>query len=168
MSSDTLTLTFAEIRLRLWSMASRMLGNNDDANDALQDAFCQLWQRKECIKSRSEAEAMSVVTVRNRCIDSLRRQSRTSTVSIDENREAEDIPSEHESSSREELYNHIRMIIDSRLSPLQQKIIKLRDIENKSYTSIAEHLDMNESAVRMQLSRARKIVRDYYNSIKHD
>jgi RNA polymerase sigma-70 factor (ECF subfamily) len=51
------------------------------------------------------------------------------------------------------------MIIKT-LPEQQQTIIQLRDIEGYDFEEIAEILDMNENAVRVNLSRARKKVRE--------
>jgi RNA polymerase sigma-70 factor (ECF subfamily) len=45
--------------------------------------------------------------------------------------------------------------------PEQQKIIlQLRDIEEYEFEEIAKVLDMNETAIRVALSRARKTIRE--------
>jgi len=45
--------------------------------------------------------------------------------------------------------------------PEQQKIIlQLRDIEQYDFEEIAEMLDMNQTAIRVALSRARKTIRE--------
>ena len=45
--------------------------------------------------------------------------------------------------------------------PEQQKIIlQLRDIEQYDFNEISEMLDMNETAIRVSLSRARKVIRE--------
>ena len=45
--------------------------------------------------------------------------------------------------------------------PEQQKIIvQLRDIEEYDFAEIAKMLDMNETAIRVNLSRARKTIRE--------
>ena len=83
---DTLTSAFVRLRYRLHRIASGILGDSDDADDALQDAFCRLWAHRERIKTAGEAEAMSVTTVHNVCIDFVRRNSRSPMVGIDESR----------------------------------------------------------------------------------
>lgn len=168
MKSDIFTSTFTDIRIRLLSMASRFLGNDDDANDALQDAFCKLWQRHENISTRSEAEALSVVTVKNLCIDSLRKKNNSKLSSLDECKSNLDIINDDDSGASEELYQKVQKIIDLKLSETQKIIIRMRDINDESYQSIAEKLEMQEPNVRVQLSRARKIIRDYYNNIQQD
>ena len=45
--------------------------------------------------------------------------------------------------------------------PEQQKlVVQLRDIENYEFKEIAELLEMNETAIRVALSRARKTIRE--------
>ena len=53
--------------------------------------------------------------------------------------------------------------------PEQQKIIvQLRDIEEYDFAEIAKMLDMNETAIRVNLSRARKTIREKLtNTHKH-
>jgi RNA polymerase sigma-70 factor (ECF subfamily) len=46
------------------------------------------------------------------------------------------------------------------LPELQRTIIQLRDIEQLEYEEIAEATDMNVNTIRVNLSRARKKVRD--------
>ena len=45
--------------------------------------------------------------------------------------------------------------------PTNQKLIlQLRDIEHFEFSEIADMLDMNETAIRVSLSRARKTIRE--------
>jgi RNA polymerase sigma-70 factor (ECF subfamily) len=48
----------------------------------------------------------------------------------------------------------------------QQMILHLRDIEGYEYDKIAEILEMNENAIRVALSRARKRVRELLTNSK--
>lgn len=43
----------------------------------------------------------------------------------------------------------------------------MRDRDGFDYDFIAQELDMNPAAVRMQLSRARKAVRDIYREVEN-
>jgi RNA polymerase sigma-70 factor (ECF subfamily) len=52
--------------------------------------------------------------------------------------------------------------------PEQQKIIlQLRDIEQYEFEEIASMLDMNETAIRVALSRARKTIREQLTQTHH-
>ena len=48
------------------------------------------------------------------------------------------------------------------MTPQQKRILELKDIEGYSIEEIAEMLEANENAIRMNLSRARKKIRECY------
>ena len=60
-----------------------------------------------------------------------------------------------------ETKNELEIVNDliADLSEQQRVIVQLREVEQKEYAEIAQILDMNETAVRVNLSRARKILR---------
>ena len=68
-----------------------------------------------------------------------------------------------DSESADEIFERVQRLIDSCLSPAQQSIIRLHDYEQRGYDEIANQLNMEPAAVRMQLSRARKKIRECYN-----
>lgn len=162
MSKETLTSTFTELRKNFLRLAMRFLPNKEDADDALQEAFFRLWRHADQIGSREEAEALTVVTVKNLCIDTLRKRNNIPTVELDENRDESVCDQADESIEREERFRMLERIIELRLTPLQQQILRMKEYEGKKYDEIAEILGMQEPAVRMQLSRARKEIRDCY------
>lgn len=162
MSKETLTSTFTELRKGFLRLAMRFLPNKEDADDALQEAFFRLWKHADQIGSREEAEALTVVTVKNLCIDTLRKKNRLSTVELDENRDEAISDSATESLEKEEQFRMVERIIARRLTPVQQQILHMKEYEGKKYNEIAEILGMQEPAVRMQLSRARKEIRECY------
>lgn len=162
MSKETLTSTFTELRKNFLRLAMRFLPNKEDADDALQEAFFRLWRHADQIGSREEAEALTVVTVKNLCIDTLRKRNNIPTVKLDENRDESVCDQADESIEREERFRMLERIIELRLTPLQQQILRMKEYEGKKYDEIAEMLGMQEPAVRMQLSRARKEIRDCY------
>ena len=149
-------------------IAKRLLDNDDDAEDALQEAFCRLWPNAEKLKDDTETDKIAVATVKNLSIDQLRHQHIHPTEGLDGLEDKIAFSSESEGEhERTERYKAVKRLIDSRLSPLQQRILKWHDMEGKSYTEIALREQMQEPAVRMQLSRARKIIRDCYNELSH-
>ncbi|MCD7815658.1 MAG: sigma-70 region 4 domain-containing protein [Bacteroides sp.] len=48
------------------------------------------------------------------------------------------------------------------MKPKQRKILNIKEYEGKEYDEIAASLGMQPPAVRMQLSRARKEIRECY------
>lgn len=54
-----LTSTFSEMRAKILRFAARFFPSEEDAEDALQEAFCRLWCRHPDICSEAEAEAFA-------------------------------------------------------------------------------------------------------------
>lgn len=167
MSEELLLNTFSDIRNRLSRLSARFLKNEDDVNDTLQEAFCRLWPRRASIGSREEAEALSVTTVRNLSIDALRQQAHTATDDLpDAAALADDTTTDWD--EREALFRDVERLIRTRLTPTQQTILRRREYEGASFETIADELSMQPAAVRMQLSRARKIIRECYQQQSHE
>lgn len=81
---------------------------------------------------------------------------------LDENRDDSISDSAADSLEKEERFRMVERIIELRLTPLQQQILHMKEYDGKTYSEIAESLGMQEPAVRMQLSRARKEIRECY------
>ncbi|WP_289683316.1 sigma factor, partial [Paramuribaculum intestinale] len=60
------------VRPRLVSEARRLLGDPDDADDAVQDAMLKLWFYRERLDGYSSFDAPAIVTVRRVCLNRLR------------------------------------------------------------------------------------------------
>ena len=83
-------------------------------------------------------------------------------VELDAERDSKPSETIEESITKEELYQEVEEIINRQLSQVQQLILREKEYEGKSIEEIANGLGMQQTAVRMQLSRARKIIRECY------
>ena len=158
MSEEILVSTFTAMRNKLRSIAVHLMPRQDEAEDTLQEAFCRLWSRRDTINSLQEAQALASTTIRNICIDKHRKRE-IDTVPIDEQHDTQ--PTD-EYENREELLNEVEAIISKELTPIQKEIIERKEYNGESFEEIAISLGMQETAVRMQLSRARKKIRECY------
>lgn len=157
-----LVTAYQRLRHRLRHLSRSITHNDDEADDALQDAFERLWLRRSHIASEEEAAALMTTTVRNLSIDTLRRHATNAVESIDEQC-ADTAPAENDNNDEtDERFRRVQQIVHSRLSPSQQQILRMRDYEGRDYEEIAQVLKLSQTAVRMQLSRARKTVREVY------
>jgi RNA polymerase sigma-70 factor (ECF subfamily) len=101
------------------------------------------------------------MTVRTTSIDIARRNSHQADVTIDQVTEpAEEV----NDNDRSLAYRQVRYIIDNDLSNNQRQIIDLREIEGLEFEDIANRMNMTAANVRVELSRARKRVREIYQS----
>lgn len=162
MEKDPLTSVFTSMRHRLIAAARRILSDDDDVTDALQDAFYRLWQRRDEIRSTDTAAGISIVTVRNIAIDTARRQQRHQSVPLDETDRDWPPPDDSTDDTTDDRIRQINAIIDSRLSPLHRTILYQREQYGWEIADIAQTHDLSEANVRMILSRARNTVRACY------
>ena len=162
---DRITNAFTDLREQMLSLAVRITGNRDDAADAVQDAFVKLWQHRERYQSDSHAQGAGIMTVRSTSIDMARRNSRQPDVPIEQ--AAEPIE-QADDTDRNTAYMQVRRIIDNNLSDNQRLIIDLREMQGMEFDDIAERLNMTAANVRVELSRARKRVREIYQKRKKE
>ena len=158
---DRITTTFIALRDQMLSLAERITGNRDDAADAVQDAFVKLWQQRERFDSTSHAQGAGMMTVRTTSIDMARRNAHHSDVSIEQVAEPIDQVNDN---YRSLAYRQVRYIIDNDLSDNQRKIIDLRELQGLEFDDIANRMNMTPANVRMELSRARRRVREIYQA----
>lgn len=162
MTTENLTDAFTTLRRKFLRLAMRFLPSEEDANDALQEAFCRLWPRVNLIDSAKEAEAMAVTTIKHLCIDEVRKHGRVQEVNIDSGCDNVLTDSSDEIMERDEQYLLVEQIIDNHLSPLQKQIIRWREYDELSFEEIGEKLNMQPATVRVNVSRARKQIREIY------
>lgn len=166
-STSPLLAAYRRLSGRLRHLAGRMTQSDEEAEDALQEAFCRLWSRHPDIKREDEAAALLTTTVKHLAVDSLRLRNKTSTDRLD-SLATDNLPDEaDEQAERERLFDEVESLIDRHLSPTARDILHRHDYQGHDYATIAAELNMQEAAVRMQLSRARKTIRQcYLNSQK--
>ena len=114
-----------------------------------------------------QAEALLTTTVRNLSVDVLRGRGKCPTEEVGEN-VAEEVEDTGEAERREQMFLTVEKIIDRQLSPLAREILHRREYGGESFEDIAASLNMQPTAVRMQLSRARKIIRTCYLQNHHE
>ena len=162
--ADRITSAFTNLRVQMLSLAERITGNREDAADAVQDAFVKLWLQHGQFESASHARGAGMMTVRTTSIDMARRNARFTDVPVEQAEAIEEVTNEE----RTMAYQQVRRIIDNELSTKQRTIIDLREMEGLEFDDIAARLGMTPANVRVELSRARKRVREIYLNRKED
>ena len=143
---------------KLFRIAKRLLVSHDEAQDATQEVLLKLWTNKEKLKNYKNVEAYAVTMIKNFCLDRLKSKQAANVAikPIHNFRTSNDLEKQIITTDSS---NHVNIIIDS-LPEQARLIIQLRDIEQYSFEEIAQMLAMKETAVRVALSRTRKIVRE--------
>ena len=155
MEIDLLTSSFLGLRDKLHHIALKYLGSDEDAKDALQDTWLKLRSKGE-VETTIEARNKLVTVLRNVCIDHLRKAREIPidvTVDIQAYRmDEEDI-------------GNLEQLLQEGLTPLQKEIFNLVTHEGFDYNEIAKQLSMSVEAVRMNMSRTRKKIRENYKRL---
>ena len=157
MKTDNLTSSFLELRDKLHRSALGFLKNDEDARDALQDTFFNLW-RDGGAETETEARNKLFAVLRNICIDRLRKPK---TYPLDET----DTDSLKVKAFSFEDMDKYESLLTSGLTDIQRHIYSLVTHDGMEYDTIAETLGMSVEAVRMNMSRARKKIRDNYKQL---
>lgn len=134
------------------ALAIQILGNSDDAADAVHDAFTSVLARPDRYdRSRGPLRPWFLRVVRNRCIDLLR-QRRPTEGRVDLLVDSGDSPDDRVATDQRD--RQLQRALDS-LSAAQRQIIVLRDYLDLSYAEIADVLDLAPGTVMSRLHRAR-------------
>jgi RNA polymerase sigma-70 factor (ECF subfamily) len=150
-----------------FNVAYRVLGDDDAAADATQDAFLSAYKAIERFRGGSfKAWILRIVT--NSCYDQLRVKQRRPATSLDEilpegdhlglMRDPAELPEEHV--LREEMGETIQKALQG--LPTDQRVtVILSDIQGLEYREIAEVTGASLGTVKSRLSRGRARLRDY-------
>ena len=151
---------------RMLSVARRILRNEDDARDCLQDAFIQAYRAIGKFEGRSSLGSWLHRIVVNAALMKLRRRKSKPEQSIEdlmptfdaENCRVEPMWQIEESVEamigRREVRDMVLASID-KLPESYRTVLLLRDIEEYTTTEVAETLGINTGAVKVRLHRAR-------------
>lgn len=156
---------FTELSRRHYSfclrLASRVLGNTADAEDAVQDAFLSAYMNLHGFESRSNFRSWLTRIVVNQCRMNFRKQRRAQIVSIDKSdsggpevefRSSDQTPEEIHTTRELQrvLHLHIQRLPCSWRTP-----ISLQTNEDLGIDAVAQRLALSPEAVKSRLRRAR-------------
>lgn len=143
---------------KVFRLAKRLLVSNEEAEDTTQEILLKLWNNRKKIEDYKNVEAFSMTMTKNLCLDRLKSKQAQNLKIVHSNYQDHNVSLQKQVENIDSV-NWVSKIMDE--LPEQQKIIvQLRDIEDYEFDEIAKVLEMNETAVRVALSRARKTIRE--------
>ena len=150
---------------KIYRLAKRLLVSQEEAEDATQEVLIKLWKHKSKIESYNNIEAFSMTMTKNFCLDRLKSKQAQNLKIVHSNYQ------DHSSQLQKQVETKNSLEWVSKIMetlPEQQKlIVQLRDIEQYDFSEISKMLDMNETAIRVNLSRARKTIRQQLTKTHH-
>lgn len=143
---------------RIFPMATRILGNELEAQDAVQEIMIKLWVKRNKLDQHPNKMGFVFLTARNYCLDRLRLKKKEIVDTISRELIA-DYFIDEDKSELESLLILIRKIIEE-LPENQKEIILMRDIDGFEFDEIVAATNLKIEHIRVLLSRARKQVRN--------
>jgi RNA polymerase sigma-70 factor (ECF subfamily) len=143
----------------VFSVAFRMLGDEDIARDIVQDTMVTIWQKLIKIKTIDSYKTWVYRITMNKCYDQLRRRRRLPECRFDDetwalisNHTSSDGVTELENKENAQIIN----FLTNKLSHKQKAVFILSELEEMSSDEIVKVTGMNRSAVKANLYYARK------------
>jgi len=149
----------APFKDKVFRLAKRLLVSTEEAEDATQEVLVKLWNKNESLDGYNSVEAFAMTITKNYCLDQLK-SKRAGNLKIAHNNFTDRQPGLQQQVEDSDSLNWVEKIINQ-LPEQQRLIIQMRDIEQYEFEEIAEILGMNETAIRVALSRARKTIREF-------
>ncbi len=152
------------IQEKIFRLSRRLLVSSDAAQDATQDVLIKLWDKKDDLDEINNVEAFAMTMTKNHCLDQLRLKRNQNLRLVHSNYENSEVDPHEKLEAKQELKT-VEMLME-KLPENQKMILHMRQIEGYEYDKICEIMDMNATAVRVALSRARKTLVEELSKIK--
>lgn len=165
MNQNEFLQVIAPFKDKVFRLAKRLLVSTEEAEDATQEVLVKLWNKNESLNGYSSVEAFAMTITKNYCLDQLK-SKRVTNLQIVHSNYTDRQPSLQQQLEDTDSLNWVEKIINE-LPEQQRLIIQMRDIEQYEFSEIAQILEMNETAIRVALSRARKTIREFMTKTHH-
>lgn len=153
-------ITVLPLRRKLLNYARKLTQEEEDAEDVVQEVLLKLWSKKEELEQYRSIEAFAMTLVHNLCIDQWRSKYNEIAPLHDSQVSASVCGPDRILEVKDE-WQLMENII-SVLPPLQRTIMRMKDIEGYETEEIAAITGCKGEAIRSNLSRARKKVKELY------
>ena len=154
---------------RMFKAAYILLGDEDEAKDAVQDVFARLWDGTTPLREESQRTFL-LTCVRNRCLNIIAQRREKVRVNSERLRVGElcsgmefataiSLPE-----SDEKLIEAVNRYVEERLTPQTGRIIKMHYNEDQSYKDISSELGISLSAVNKHIVQGLRKLRSTFKN----
>ena len=144
---------------RMYKAAYILLGDEDEAKDAVQDVFARLWDGTTLLREESQRTFL-LTCVRNRCLNLI--AQRREKVRVNSEQFATAIPLAERDD--EEVIADINRYVEERLTPQTGRIIKMHYNEDQSYKDISSELGISLSSVNKHIVQGLRKLRSTFKN----
>ena len=159
MTARDFTDTYLPLSESLYRVAFRLLGAQEDAEDAVQDLYIKLWNSRDTLDAVHNPGAYGITLLRNLCIDRIRSKGRRRRKDVDDI--VSDAGGADETMTQKERLGCVMRDL-SRLPDGQRAILRMKVIEDLSYEEIQKRTGISYISLRVMVSQARKKLKNSY------
>jgi RNA polymerase sigma-70 factor (ECF subfamily) len=150
--------TFSTVQHKMYQLARRLLVSQEEAADAVQETMARLWEKRDKLVDVNNKEAYAMQMVKNYALDRLKSKQASHLSIVHSNYESGDRDAQEELESAAQVIMVQKMI--NALPDNYKTVLQLRDIQEFDFEAIEQIMDMKSTAVRVTLSRARKMLKE--------
>ena len=158
-SKQTFERLFKDSYPHMYRMAFSLVGNAEDAKDAVNQVFTQMWRGKPQV-SQDSVRGYLLAATRNQCLHLLRQRQLQRKMEEDLKRE----PQESRDEEREELLQALQQVIETNLTEQDRRVLQLHYDEEMTYAETASALGISAAAVNKHITRSLFKIRQTFNS----
>jgi RNA polymerase sigma-70 factor (ECF subfamily) len=165
MTTEEFKIELLPVKNKLFRLSISLLGNRQEAEDTVQEAYLKIWNMRHDLKKYRSREALLVTITRNLCLDKLK-SKKNSFASLNEQINHNSPHNPQQLIEQSDAVSQVKTLIQ-KLPEQQKTIIHLRDIEGYNYDEILEITGFSLNYVRVNLSRARNKIREKIQKIQN-
>jgi RNA polymerase sigma factor (sigma-70 family) len=158
MTTEEFKNTVIPYSRKLYPMLFRILKDEEETRDALQDLMVKLWNKRKELAACSNPSAYIITVAKNHSFDLLKKK-RPLRISESEEQKLRNMKAEDHNSDVVEKLAHVSRIIEA-LPEKYRTVIRLRDIDGFEFEEIKEMTGLEVPNLRVILSRARQMVKE--------
>lgn len=156
MDSKLFKEEYLPLHCGLYSQAMRMLGNREEAEDAVQSLYLKLWELRYELHNIKDKQAFCHTIITNICKDRWRELSKQNS-----EEPSDDIPDIQNNIYEAADFENIARLYINRLPDIQRRVMLMR-LEGASTNEICQTTGLSQTNIRTILWRVRQQLKKIY------
>lgn len=164
MNAEEFKQRFMPYHRMLYRVAFGLTGNQQDAEDLLQDTFMRMWQKREQLTSALVNEAYLIIMMRNLYMDRARVKTLDTSIPL----ESVNLPSDQNQPDDKAERRNEAFLMKELIEHLPQKekdIIRMYLLEELSYEEMEACTGMKQGNLRQIVLRTRNKLKEQFTKI---
>ncbi|MDN5578813.1 MAG: sigma-70 family RNA polymerase sigma factor [Chryseobacterium sp.] len=138
----------------MYRFAKRFVMSSAEAEDVVQDLMMKFWQKREELAAFGNLKSYAMKSVKNECLNRLKHHD-VKIGFADFQIHRSELYQIETNNLKDQILGFIRQLPEK-----QKAVIHLKDVEEYDISEIAEMMEMEENAVRVNLMRARQKIKE--------